>query len=158
VKAFLLLALPAGAIAAAIPIASSSAAPQTSFALVAKLDRPTLKTVDVRPKGHSGGDTIVYSTSLRRDGKPDGRGEFVQTVVDDRYQGISIHGDLLLGDGTLELQSGGLSRRPPGGAAPQANGDMAVVGGTGAYAGARGTVRLVAAGRTSQRLEVTLAG
>lgn len=33
---------------------------------------------------------------------------------------------------------------------------MAIVGGTGAYAGASGSVRLVPSGRTTQRLEVVL--
>jgi hypothetical protein len=98
----------------------------------------------------------VFSTSLRRDGNPDGRAEFVQTVVDARYRGISMRADLLLSDGTLELQGAGLSRRPPGGAKPSSETDMAIVGGTGAYAGASGSVKLVPSGRTTQRLEVAL--
>jgi hypothetical protein len=98
----------------------------------------------------------VFSTSLRRGGRPDGRAEFVQTVVDPRYRGISMRADLLLSDGTLELQGAGLSRRAPGGAKPSSETDMAIVGGTGAYAGASGSVKLVPSGRTTQRLEITL--
>jgi hypothetical protein len=33
---------------------------------------------------------------------------------------------------------------------------MAIVGGTGAYAGASGTARLTDAGRTTQRVDITL--
>jgi hypothetical protein len=40
------------------------------------------------------------------------------------------------------LQGGGLGRRPPGGAKPSAASEIAVLGGTGAYAGAGGGVRI----------------
>jgi hypothetical protein len=113
-------------------------------------------TVDARPKRTSPGDVFVFSTSLRRGGKLDGRAEFVQTVVDPRYHGISMRADLLLSDGTLELQGAGLSRRAPGGSKPTSETDMAIVGGTGAYAGESGSVKLVPSGRTTQRLEIAL--
>ena len=154
-KRILIPAVAAAAVASAVPLASAPAAPSGSFTLVASLDRHSMVTVDARPKGTSPGDVFVFSTSLRRDGKPDGRAEFVQTVVDPRYRGISMRADLLLSDGTLELQGAGLSRRAPGGAKPSET-DMAIVGGTGAYAGASGSVKLVPSGRTTQRLEITL--
>jgi hypothetical protein len=100
----------------------------------------------------------VFSASLRRDGRADGRAEFVQTLVDPRYQGLSIRASLLLGDGTLELQGADLDRKAPGGGSPSEETELAVVGGTGSYAGAGGTVRLVPVGHTTQRLEITLAG
>lgn len=146
----------AAAIASAVPLASAPAAPSSSFTLLARLDRHSMVRVDARPKGTSPGDVFVFSTSLRRDGKRDGRAEFVQTVVDPRYRGISVRADLLLSDGTLELQGAGLSRRAPGGAKPTSETDMAIVGGTGAYAGESGSVKLVPSGRTTQRLEIAL--
>jgi hypothetical protein len=146
------------AAAGAVPLASAPAAPSSSFTLVASLDRHSMVTVDARPKGTSPGDVFAFSTSLRRNGDPDGRGEFVQTVVDPRYRGISIRADLLLSDGTLELQGAGLSRHVPGGAKPSSQTEMAIAGGTGAYAGASGSVHLVPSGRTTQRLEVLLGG
>lgn len=155
-KRILIPAVAAAAVATAVPLASAPAAPSGSFILVAGLDRHSMVRVDARPKGTSPGDVFVFSTSLRRDGKPDGRGEFVQTVVDPRFRGISMRADLLLSDGTLQLQGAGLSRRAPGGTKPSAETDMAIVGGTGAYAGARGSVKLVPAGRTTQRLEIAL--
>lgn len=155
-KRILILAVTVTALASAVPLASAPAAPSASFTLVATLDRHSLVTVDAPPKGSSPGDVFVFSTSLHRHGRPDGRGEFVQTVVDPRYRGISMHADLLLSNGTLELQGAGLSRRAPGGAKPASQTDMAIVGGTGAFAGASGTVKLVPAGRTTQRLEIAL--
>lgn len=155
-KRILIPAVAVAAVASAVSLASAPAAPSGSFTLLASLDRHSMVRVDARPKGTSAGDVFVFSTSLRRDGKPDGRAEFVQTVVDPRYRGVSMHADLLLADGTLELQGAGLSRRAPGGAKPSSETDMAIVGGTGAYAGANGSIKLVPVGRTTQRLEVTL--
>src|SRR5919112_4134403 len=152
----LLCVVAAAAIATAVPLASAPAAPSSSFTLLASLDRHSMVRVDARPKGTSPGDVFVFSTSLRRSGKLDGRAEFVQAVVDPRYRGISMRADLLLSNGTLGLQGAGLSRRAPGGAKPTSETDMAIVGGTGAYAGERGSVKLVASGRTTQRLEITL--
>lgn len=155
-SAILLSVVAAIAVASTVPLASAPAAPSSSFTLLASLDRHSMVRVDARPKGTSPGDVFVFSTSLRRGGKLDGRAEFVQTVVDQRYHGISMRADLLLSDGTLELQGAGLSRRAPGGAKPTSQTDMAIVGGTGAYAGDSGSVKLVPSGRTTQRLEIAL--
>ena len=155
-KGILIPVIAVAAVAGTVPLASAPAAPSGSFTLLASLDRHSMVRVDTRPKGTSPGDVFVFSASLRRGGNPDGRAEFVQTVVDPRYRGISMRADLLLPDGTLELQGGGLSRRAPGSARPSSETDMAIVGGTGAYAGATGSVKLVPSGRTSQRLEVAL--
>src|ERR671935_1453147 len=106
-KRILIPAVAAAAVASAVPLASAPAAPSSSFTLVASLDRHSMVRVDARPKGTSPADVIVFSTSLRRGGKPDGRAEFVQTVVDPRYRGVSMRADLLLVDGTLELQGAG---------------------------------------------------
>src|ERR671934_775944 len=153
-KRTLIAAVVVAIAAATVAFASAPRAPSDSFTLVATLDRHGMVTVDAAPKGTSPGDVFVFSTSLRRDGHPDGRAEFVQTVVDPRYRGISMRADLLLSDGTLELQGAGLSRRAPGGAKPSAETDMAIVGGTGAYASASGSIKLVPSGSTTQRLEV----
>jgi hypothetical protein len=150
------LAVPAAALAVIIPASSAPAAPTGSLTLTAKLDSKTLVMVDAaKPKGRSAGDTFSFSTTLIRDGKPAGRGEFAQTIVDNRYQGVVYQGQLMLPDGTIMLEGGGLNRRPPGGAAASSQDEMAVVGGTGAYAGASGAARMTEAGRTSQRIDIT---
>lgn len=154
-KAILALTLSATALAVALPAQTTHAAASGSLSLLARLDRPSLVTVDAaRPKGTSAGDTVDFSVTLIRAGKADGRGEFAQTVVDNRYQGINMQADLLLRDGTIELQGGGVNKRPPGGAAPTRDTELAIVGGTGAYAGARGTARLTAVGKTTQRVAI----
>lgn len=147
----------AAAAAAFLPSALATAAPEGRMTLTAAFEQRSIAKVGGGRKGVSPGETIVFSTTLRRAGRVAGRGEFVQTVVDPRYRGISTRADLLLADGTIELQSAGVSVRPPGGAKPARNPDMAIVGGTGAYAGAAGTVRIAAAGHLKQRLELTLA-
>jgi hypothetical protein len=157
-KPILVVVALAAAAALVAPLASAPAATSSSFTLLSRLDTRSMAGVDTRPKGRSAGDTFVFSTWLSRDGKPDGRGEFAQTLVDNRYQGISIQGDLLLADGTLALQAAGLNGRPPGGPRPVDQSDYAIVGGTGAYAGARGTVHPVTVGRTTERLEVQITG
>lgn len=157
-KRMIVLAGLATVAAAVLPSALASASPEGGMTLVAKLDRHSMVKVDNGRKGISAGDTIVFSTSLMRDGEADGRAEFVQTVVDPRYHGISAHADLLLADGTIELQNAGLGARAPGGAKPSRQTEMAIVGGTGAYSGAAGSVRLRPAGPVSQRLDVQFEG
>jgi len=127
-------------------------APEGTVTLTARFEPRSMSKVGGSHGGPVPGETIVFSTSLKREGKPDGRGEFVQTIVDPRYRGVATTADLLLSDGTIELQGAGLSGRPPGGAKPSRETDMAIVGGTGAYAGAGGTVALLPAGHLTQRL------
>jgi hypothetical protein len=145
----------AAAAAAFLPAALATAAPEGTMTLTAAFEPRSMVKVGGGRRGPSAGETIVFSTSLRREGKPAGRGEFVQTVVDNRYRGISIRADLLLPDGTIELQGAGVSIRPPGGAKPSRETDLAIVGGTGAYAGAAGSADLTAAGHLKQRLELS---
>jgi hypothetical protein len=157
-KRIFALAVLVAALAAGLWAVLADAAPEGSLTVLARLDRHSLMSVNGGQKGHSPGETIVFSTALSENGKPSGRGEFVQTIVDPRFRGVSFRADLLLPTGTIELQGSGLSKRPPGGAIPKSEIDMAVVGGTGAYAGASGTVQVSRAGRTTQRLEVDFAG
>lgn len=147
----------AAAMAAFLPAALATAAPEGTMALTAAFEPRSMVKVGGGSKGVGVGETIIFSTSLRRDGKPAGRGEFVQTVVDDRYRGISIRADLLLPEGTIELQGAGVSIRPPGGAKPSRETAMAIVGGTGAYAGAAGSANLSPAGHLKQRIELSFA-
>ena len=155
-KTFIALALPAAAVAAILPAASAPASASGTLSVVSKLDAKTLVMVDAaKPKGRSAGDSVTFSTSLVVDGKAAGRGEWAQTLVDNRYQGVVMHAELLLPSGTISLTGAGVNRRPPGGSDPASEADMAVVGGTGSYAGARGTAKLTEVGRTSQRMDIT---
>lgn len=140
------------AAAAFLPSALATAAPEGTMTLTANFEPRSMSKVGGSGRGPTPGETIVFSTSLEREGKPAGRGEFVQTIVDPRYRGVSTTADLLLSDGTIALQGAGLSGRPPGGAKPSRETTMAIVGGTGAYAGAAGSVDLLPAGHLTQRL------
>jgi hypothetical protein len=153
----LAVAAAAATAAAVLPMANAPAAPNASFTLRSKLDKPTLHRIDNGKRGDSGGDMFVLSTTLSRDGKVAGRAEYVQTAVDDRYRGISMTVHLLLADGTIELQGAGLDRKAPGLPKPGSDSDFAVVGGTGAYAGASGTVHPVDV-KGQQELQVHLEG
>lgn len=146
------------AVPLALPLSSAPASPSSSFALTARFDPRSLVTQDVRPRGHSAGDVIVFSATLLRDGKPGGRGEYVQHLVDDRYRGELTDATLLLGDGTLELQGSGVEKTPAGAQTGHADASYAITGGTGSYAGATGTVTAVDTGSTTQRLTVELDG
>ena len=154
-KAALALVVPAAAAAVIIPATSAPASPAGTLTVTSKLDAKTMVMVDAaKPKGRSAGDTVSFSTTLLRNGKPAGRGEFAQTLADNRYQGVVMQVELLLPDGTISLTGAGLNRRAPGGADPRAQTELAVVGGTGAYAGANGTAKLTDVGRSSQRMDI----
>lgn len=59
--------------------------------------------------------------------------------VDGRYRGVSFHYTLLLADGTVEILGAGVDKQVPGAPKPSDSQAAAIVGGTGAYEGARGT-------------------
>jgi hypothetical protein len=155
-----LVVLVAGA-AAFLPSALATAAPEGSMTLTASFEPHSMAKVGGGRRGPTPGETIVFSTALEREGKPAGRGEFVQTIVDPRYRGVSTTADLLLSGGTIELQGAGLGGRPPGGAKPSRETAMAIVGGTGAYAGAGGSVDLLPVildGTDLRRRRIRIAG
>jgi hypothetical protein len=147
----------AAAAAIALPLSSAPAAPSGSFTVQSQFVQRTFHRIDVGRHGNSAGDEFVFSTNLRRDGKAAGRGEYVQTAVDDRYQGISMVISLLLPDGTLELRGSGVNKRPPGLASLPSD-DLTIAGGTGAYAGARGVVHVTDGAHKTQTLTVAFDG
>ena len=115
-----------------------------SLVLDVRFEKTSFVTDDVAPKGRSVGDTWVYSAAVTRAGAPFGRYEGVDVGVDGKIQGFVRTAMLLLSDGTIAVQGGGgnvgASGWKPG---ATENDDLAVVGGTGAYAGVRGTLRAV---------------
>ena len=138
-----------------LPLSSAPAAPTGTFTLQSRLDKTTLHRIDNGKRGPSAGDVTVLATALVRDGKPAGRALYVHTSVDDHYRGVSMIAHLLLPDGTLELHGEALERKAPGLGNPPEESDLAIVGGTGAYAGATGTVHPVDVG-SRQDLTVNL--
>jgi hypothetical protein len=128
-----------------------------TFTLDVVFERASVHTTDLGRKGPSIGDMAALSGKLLAGGKPAGREELTTVDLDPRYGGVVMHAGLLLGDGSLQLQTAGTDKRAPGAAAPTDDTLLAVVGGTGAYAGARGTVLAHDTGPgMRQRLTVTL--
>ena len=152
-----LLAIAAATVTTAV-ITSAPAAQDAGFALESRLEQSSFVRIEAPPKGPSAGDVYVLTASLKRDGAAAGRAEYVQTVVDKRYRGIMMQIQLLLPDGSIALQGSGLGKRAPGTQPLSAQGDLAITGGTGAYAGASGVVHVKDTSETTQRLDVALAG
>jgi hypothetical protein len=107
-----------------------------------RFEKTSFVTDDVAPRGRSVGDTWVYSGAVTRAGAPFGRYEGVDVGIDGKIQGFVRTAMLLLSDGTIAVQGGG-GNVGANGWKPGANDELAVVGGTGAYAGVRGTLRAV---------------
>lgn len=138
----------AAALVAAVAGASGSAAP-SSLNLVA-VDLPKTEVyVDNGKKGESPGDVILFRERLHRgtrSGPVVGRTEVMCTFVNE--QGSRCAGTVILGNGTLEAAGRVVFA--------SATVRLPVVGGTKAYAGARGEVRFVDIADTATRYEITL--
>ncbi|MFI7339116.1 hypothetical protein ACIBUY_14385 [Streptomyces sp. NPDC050085] len=104
------------------------------------------EALDVGPAGPSLGDTNVYSGIAVQDGRDVGRGGGTCQVV--RVEGTAATTQCLL---TLETERGSLTMQSlwkTGGRGPL---DMAITGGTGDFADARGTVRYSDIGTPDER-------
>jgi hypothetical protein len=101
-------------------------------------------TVDVRPKGISLGDHFLGSVTLRQAGALAGRMDADCVVIDRRFEGQACSLTLILKDGQVSAQGAGVDKRIPGvgGTTPPTGDEFAILGGTGAYQGAAGTLRL----------------
>lgn len=103
------------------------------------------KTTDLKPHGESVGDRMLSSETLRRHGVPVGRVESECVLVDATYQGAQCTFTIMFHDGVLIGQGASVNKRVPGvGATTQ---DFAVLGGTGPYTGASGSVTVQSAAK-----------
>jgi hypothetical protein len=139
------LAAPTAALLAGSALAVSSAAGQDGRILTFDASAPVRSDttqVDRKPRGFSLGDEYALAVSLRSDGRVVGRAHIRCVIIDRRYEGQDCDVVLVLRDGTLTASGGGLDRRLPG--APkdvdELTDEWAITGGTGAYAGASGTL------------------
>ena len=131
-----------GAIALVAAGLSAGGSTARTLVLEVRFEKTSFVTDDVAPKGQSLGDTWVYSGAVTRAGEPFGRYEGVDVGVDGKIQGFVRTSMLLLSDGTIAVQGGG-GNVGASGWKPGAKDELAVVGGTGAYAGVRGTLHAV---------------
>ena len=124
----LLLVLAIAIVATTGQAASGSKATGT-LKLVVEFDRDAGARDDVAPAGDSSGDQVSFTEPVfAADNRTRlGRALFLNTFQDD--QGVLVAGALRLRDGTITLA----------GARVNGAGSLAVTGGTGAYAAARGS-------------------
>lgn len=147
-------ALLGAAALAAVHVGRASSAGTATYTV--RLDKKTLfHALDAKPKGVSPGDITVFSADVLDGTRRAGRLEGTTVAIDPRYQGVSFSFVLYLPGGVLTLAGGGLNGHVPGLAAHLPN-DLAVTGGTGEYAGARGVASLKEVGPATQRLSLTL--
>jgi len=99
--------------------------------LVVEFNRSADARHDLAPAGDSAGDQVIYADPVFASNNRTrlGRAMFLNTFQEDT--GVLVSGALRLRDGTITLA----------GARVNGAGNLAVTGGTGAYAGARGTYK-----------------
>ncbi len=120
-----------GCAVAATGLAAGGRASTTSLTFTGVQVASSVHFVDQLPKGESAGDTISFSQILYAGRKQVGFAEVSGTLLDNtRHDADNLSGSLVLEDGTIVLQGTSL-----GTAATQ---DLAIVGGTGVYAGRHG--------------------
>jgi Dirigent-like protein len=147
-------ALLGAALLAVTHVGRASSAAQTTYTV--RFDKKTLvHALDAKPKGVSAGDITVFSADVLAGTRPAGRLEGTTVAIDNRYQGVSFSFVVYLPGGMLTLAGGGLNGHVPGLPAHLPD-DLAVTGGTGEYAGARGVATLKNLGPTTQRLTLSL--
>ena len=152
-KSMVLAALAILAVAAGVmvlPAAGHDVKPTGTLVFSGKGSSRDQKMVDVRPKGISLGDHFLGAETLRQAGAPAGRMEADCVIIDRRFEGQACSFTLILKDGQVAAQGAGVDKRIPGvgGTTPPTGDEFAILGGTGAYQGAAGTLRLKS-GRTS---------
>ena len=133
-----------------LPATGHDVKPSGTLAFTGKGSSRDQKVVDVRPRGISLGDHFLGAVTLRLAGAPAGRIEVDCEVVDRTYAGQACSLTLILKDGQVTAQGAGVDKRIPGvgGTTPPTGDEFAITGGTGAYQGAAGTLRLKS-GRTT---------
>jgi hypothetical protein len=127
-----------------LPATGHDVKPTGTVAFIGKGSSRDQKMVDLPPKGISLGDRFVGAETLRQAGTPAGRIESDCVVVDRTYAGQACSVTLILKSGQVTAQGAGVDKRIPGvgGTTPPTGDEFAIAGGTGAYQGAAGTLRL----------------
>jgi hypothetical protein len=121
-------------VAAAIAVTAQG---KTASTLAYTTRQHAFAQVDTGKKGFSIGDAFIFSEQLLQNGKQVGYDHVVCThAADWPSSAESCAGTAVLANGTLQL--GGLSKRGPF--------TLAVLGGTGSYAGSRGTAKVTSQG------------
>jgi hypothetical protein len=128
----------------ALPAPGHDVKPTGTLTFTGKGSNRDRKAVDVRPKGISLGDEFLGAETLRQASAPAGRMDADCVVIDRTYAGQACTVTLILKAGQVTAQGAGVDKRIPGvgGTTPSTGDELAILGGTGAYQGAAGTLRL----------------
>jgi hypothetical protein len=137
----------------ALPATGHDVKPSGTLSFTGKGSKRDQKAIDIRPKGLSLGDHFLGSETLRQAGAVAGRLEADCVVIDRTYAGQACSFTLILKDGQVTAQGAGVDKRIPGvgGTTPSTGDEFAIMGGTRAYQGAAGTLR-VKSGRTRDKV------
>jgi hypothetical protein len=120
-----------GLAVAAAAVAAGNRAETTYLTFTGVQVASSLHFVDQAPKGESAGDTITFSQVLYKGHRRIGFAEVSGTLLDNaRHDADNLTGTLVLTDGTIALQGTSLGTT--------ATQHLAIVGGTGVYAGKHG--------------------
>ena len=146
-KSTLLAALATAAVVTGVvvlPATGHDVKPSGTLAFTGKGSSRDQKMVDIQPKGISLGDHFLGAETLRQAGARAGRMEVDCVVIDRAYAGQACSLTLILKAGQVAAQGAGVDKRIPGvgGTTPPTGDEFAILGGTGAYQGASGTLRL----------------
>jgi hypothetical protein len=127
------------AAATALPATGQQAPGARTLTLTSVTARGSEHAIDTPPKGESAGDRFIFASTLRRGAAMAGRMEGDCLAVDAKFEGLQCTLTAVLADGSIALEGASLNKRIPGATTPA--GDVyAITGGTGAYAGATGTM------------------
>jgi hypothetical protein len=151
-------ALTAAAVAAGIAVLPASGQSPTgarTLTYVATQGQRDFNAVDQGRKGESPGDRLEFSSMLHQNGKVAGRVEADCAAVDSKYKALVCNLVAILPDGRISLQGAYLNKSLPG--VGGRDEQWAVTGGTGAYAGATGTMKRAGNGK-HDTLTFTLSG
>jgi hypothetical protein len=140
-KIFIATLAAGAAVAAAVALpATGQQSPTTrTLTLTSVQAKGAERSIDLPPKGESVGDRFAFATTLRSGSALAGRMEGDCEAIDAKFQGLQCTLTAVLTDGTITLQGASLDKRLPGASTPEAEA-YAITGGTGAYAGASGTM------------------
>jgi hypothetical protein len=148
-----LAAAASAAALSALPASGHDARRARTIVLTSVARPADQKTIDLKPRGESVGDRMLSSETLRRGGVPVAREEGDCVLLDPSYLGAQCSFTLMFRDGVLIGQGASVTKPVPGvGDTPD---DFAIVGGTGRFKGASGSVN-VQSTRTGHRVTLRL--
>lgn len=149
-----LVTLAVAAVAATGAVKTAAAPADRTFQVT--LEPKAMHDTDLKPKGPSAGDGWTGAGPIKENGGLVGRVEVASTLLDPKYQAMIQHGTLILTDGTISYSGTAVGKRPPSTSIPLETSLFSIVGGTGAYVGAQGTLSIASVAKSTTKVVATL--